>query len=500
MKKLLTLLVLVCSASLFAQTSGITYQAVILNPEGQHIPGYNNQRSPVVNKNICMRFTIHTGTNAEYQETQQTTTDEFGMVNLIIGTGSPAGGSAATFGDIIWDGNPKNLKVEVSLTGICSSFLEISDQPLTAVPYALYAANSGTAGSQGEDGNLTLVNTTTEAAGTNCATGGVKLEFGVDINRNGTLEPEEIATGLTKYVCNGAAGPQGSAGSAGPAGPAGPQGVAGAAGAQGAQGLQGVPGPAGAAGEQGPQGTAGINGLSAYQVAVANGYVGTEQQWLTSIQGGAGTNGQSAYQVAVANGYTGTQTEWLASLVGAQGPQGPAGSGSGSIGANAAFSDAVMTYYNPLSGQTSREFVFSSNGKHIVFGSFSYGITDNSGQTIATQVGRVYVMKYENGNFANIGSEILGSGAGYKLGFWTGISGDGQTIFASHGNSGSDGLLIYKFVNNDWLYSSTITGYANNQMKSPKMTDDGNTIICYESNTSGNAVIVHIYKFNGSFS
>ena len=113
MKKLLTLLLLVCSASLFAQTSGITYQAVILNPEGQHIPGHNNQRSPVVNKNICMRFTIHTGTNAEYQETQQTTTDEFGMVNLIIGTGSPAGGSAATFGDIVWDGNPKNLKVEV---------------------------------------------------------------------------------------------------------------------------------------------------------------------------------------------------------------------------------------------------------------------------------------------------------------------------------------------------------------------------------------------------
>lgn len=323
MKKLLTLLVLVCSASLFAQTSGITYQAVILNPEGQHIPGHNNQRSPVVNKNICMRFTIHTGTNAEYQETQQTTTDEFGMVNLIIGTGSPAGGSAATFGDIVWDGNPKNLKVEVSLSGICSSFFEISDQPLTAVPYALYAANSGTAGPQGEGGNLTLVNTTTEAAGTNCATGGVKLEFGVDINRNGNLEPEEIATGLTKYVCNGAAGPQGSAGSAGP------QGVAGAAGAQGAQGIQGVPGPAGAAGAQGPQGTAGINGLSAYQVAVANGYVGTEQQWLTSLVGIQGPQG-------------------------VQGPQGPAGSGSGSSNYYQVqelpvtpFSIAANGYYNP---------------------------------------------------------------------------------------------------------------------------------------------------------
>ncbi|MCX6183720.1 MAG: hypothetical protein NTX74_01455 [Flavobacterium sp.] len=328
MKKLLTLLVVLCSATFFAQTSGITYQAVILNPEGQHIPGYNNERSPVVNRNICMRFTIYAGTTAEYQETQQTTTDEFGMVNLVIGTGSPAGGTAATFADIVWDGNPKNLQAEVNLTGICQNFTEISNQPLTAVPYALYAANSGTGGSQGEEGNLTLVNTTTEAAGTNCATGGVKLEFGVDLNRNGTLETEEIATGLTKYVCNGAAGPQGSAGSAGSAGPAGPQGVAGAAGAQGLQGIQGVVGPAGAQGAQGTPGTPGtpgINGLSAYQVAVANGYVGTEQQWLTSIQGAAGTNGQSAYQIAVANGFTGTQTEWLSSLVGAQGPQGPQG-------------------------------------------------------------------------------------------------------------------------------------------------------------------------------
>ncbi|MEY2692731.1 MAG: hypothetical protein RIT03_1121 [Bacteroidota bacterium] len=319
MKKLLTLLVVLCSATFFAQTSGITYQAVILNPEGQHIPGHNNERSPIVNKIVCMRFTIYAGTTAEYQETQQTTTDEFGMVNLVIGTGSPTGGTAATFADIIWDGNPKNLQAEVSLTGICLNFTEISNQPLTAVPYALYAANSGTAGPQGEDGNLTLVNTTTEAAGTNCATGGVKLEFGVDLNRNGTLETEEIATGLTKYVCNGAAGPQGTAGTAGPAGPAGPQGVAGVAGAQGAQGIQGVPGPTGAAG---PQGTAGNNGLSAYQVAVANGYVGTEQQWLTSIQGAAGTNGQSAYQIAVANGFTGTQTEWLASLVGENGNNG----------------------------------------------------------------------------------------------------------------------------------------------------------------------------------
>ena len=35
--------------------------------------------------------------------------------------------------------------------------------------------------------------------------------------------------------------------------------------------------------------------------------------------------GYSAYQVAVMNGFKGTEAEWLASLVGAMGPQGPAG-------------------------------------------------------------------------------------------------------------------------------------------------------------------------------
>lgn len=37
---------------------------------------------------------------------------------------------------------------------------------------------------------------------------------------------------------------------------------------------------------------------------------------------GAGAQGDSAYQVAVNNGFVGTEVEWLASLVGPQGPQG----------------------------------------------------------------------------------------------------------------------------------------------------------------------------------
>ena len=65
-----------------------------------------------------------------------------------------------------------------------------------------------------------------------------------------------------------------------------------------------------------------IRGLSAYQLAVKNGYTGTEEQWLASI---TGVEGKSAYQVAKEEGFEGTETEWLASLKGDKGDAGAKG-------------------------------------------------------------------------------------------------------------------------------------------------------------------------------
>lgn len=68
--------------------------------------------------------------------------------------------------------------------------------------------------------------------------------------------------------------------------------------------------------------TSQLNGLSAYQIAKADGYTGTETEWLASLKGDKGDKGDtgaaglSAYQIAQNNGYTGTETEWLASLKG----------------------------------------------------------------------------------------------------------------------------------------------------------------------------------------
>jgi hypothetical protein len=71
----------------------------------------------------------------------------------------------------------------------------------------------GTAGSNGSNGQNSLVKTTTETAGVNCATGGVKLEFGIDANTNGVLDALEINSSLTKYICNGDAANQLNGGS-----------------------------------------------------------------------------------------------------------------------------------------------------------------------------------------------------------------------------------------------------------------------------------------------
>lgn len=92
-----------------------------------------------------------------------------------------------------------------------------------------------------------------------------------------------------------------------------------------------------------------FEGLSAYEVAVANGFEGTGEEWLLSLEGPPGVPGEigpqgepgqqgepgpqgeqglpgqdgaSAYEVAVANGFDGTVEEWLLSLVGPQGEPG----------------------------------------------------------------------------------------------------------------------------------------------------------------------------------
>lgn len=89
--------------------------------------------------------------------------------------------------------------------------------------------------------------------------------------------------------------------------------------------LPGAEGPPGRDGVDGVDGDDGANGLSAFELAVQEGFEGTISEWLLTLLGPTGPRGQSAYEVAVDAGFAGTEAEWLQSLVGPPGPQGSTG-------------------------------------------------------------------------------------------------------------------------------------------------------------------------------
>ena len=127
----------------FAQSSGITYQAVIYNPNGEQLPGVNNQYAALIDKNVCLQFEILDASGSvEYQENVQVTTDSFGMVNLLIGTHTQTSGYAANFSTVNWGADAKFLKVDIDINGTCTNFEELSNQPFTYVPFAYYSPAS----------------------------------------------------------------------------------------------------------------------------------------------------------------------------------------------------------------------------------------------------------------------------------------------------------------------------------------------------------------------
>lgn len=59
----------------------------------------------------------------------------------------------------------------------------------------------GENGNDGVNGANSLIISTIEAPGNNCQNGGLLIQIGLDVNENGTLEPEEVNS--TSFVCNG---------------------------------------------------------------------------------------------------------------------------------------------------------------------------------------------------------------------------------------------------------------------------------------------------------
>ena len=106
------------------------------------------------------------------------------------------------------------IKVEYGLDLNSNGVLNVGEENATLTKYVCNGA-TGATGSAGANGLNSLSRTTTEAAGANCTNGGVKVEYGLDTNSNGTLDAGEVNATLTKYVCNGAAGATGATGATG---------------------------------------------------------------------------------------------------------------------------------------------------------------------------------------------------------------------------------------------------------------------------------------------
>jgi hypothetical protein len=152
MKKIFTVIaVLAMFASLTAQLpSGFNYQAIIRDASGNIIS----------NENITLKLSIldNMDTNV-WTETHNVTTNQFGLVSLVVGQGAPAGGKAATFGDIDWSAGTMKLRTVVTYK---SGDLDMGSSEIWAVPYSLVADRALSL-----DGDLNKLNIVEDINGAN---------------------------------------------------------------------------------------------------------------------------------------------------------------------------------------------------------------------------------------------------------------------------------------------------------------------------------------------
>jgi archaellin len=123
---------------------GVFYQAVARDNYGKEI----------VNKEIDVKFSIISGNplgTVVYQELHsKAVTSKYGVFSLIIGHGTPTGGTYGELSQIQWSQAYHYLKVEVKFD---NDFIDMGTMQFLAVPYALYAQKSLEPGPEGPKGD-----------------------------------------------------------------------------------------------------------------------------------------------------------------------------------------------------------------------------------------------------------------------------------------------------------------------------------------------------------
>ena len=157
MKKLLTLaLVCLAYATSFGQNvpQGIAYQAVAVKDGAYSVAGQNPQAIYWSNKDIKVRFTIfdkYPNGSSQYSEVHTTSTDEYGVFNLIIGQGSDLSGDFTT---IPWELGDAHLQVEIDFENT-NTFTLTALEKFWSVPYAFVTNETGTSST---DSSLAALN------------------------------------------------------------------------------------------------------------------------------------------------------------------------------------------------------------------------------------------------------------------------------------------------------------------------------------------------------
>jgi hypothetical protein len=132
MKKLLLAVfaILLISVSSFAQApDSLNYQAIVRNADGNLIA------EQPVGLEISILQGSNTGT-VVYTETHAAISNKFGLVNLIIGGGTP---TVNTFPVIDWSAGPYFVKVGLDPNGGTTYSTIMGTSQLLSVPYALHA-------------------------------------------------------------------------------------------------------------------------------------------------------------------------------------------------------------------------------------------------------------------------------------------------------------------------------------------------------------------------
>src|SRR4030043_2361363 len=162
---------------------GFNYQAVVRD-------GVTKQ--PIISQPVMVRITIEDVTEtAVYQEEHSLSTDEFGIMAIVIGDGTPIGTNL--FEDIDWNEEPLYIKTELQYP-VGGSYTEMGTAPLMSVPYAMVADNLSKP--------LTKLTVTGETADMTEALFEVR-------NKDGQLVFAVYNEGVRIYVDDGSKGPKG---------------------------------------------------------------------------------------------------------------------------------------------------------------------------------------------------------------------------------------------------------------------------------------------------